>query len=333
MKSLIAAAALLASTALVEPAMAFSNTVFLDTVGLIQWGVTPDQVEADVGLPYNNNASSDSQVLALVYNFDGLTWQTWHSDTFDNSDPVWYGILLQSHFPDTNNTAYRAFLQPDPNNPSIANIVVILCSDNLCTDWLYGYAADAIPLDGSPEGFGNNNALQIFTNPKNGTIDYAVNGNLASQNSMPQMQIDASTNYGGSPFSLPVSNLFYQVGCDNLWASNLNYHTCVIGYEEEVYFYTGPQPVYPLSSVANSFFTTSPSGQIQALHLNYGIAVYGDLPTVYLAGDINSFLDGNASWFATTATPEVYQYYSYPLTDSAGYTGGLWPATWNPYPN
>jgi hypothetical protein len=332
--SIVSATALLASLAVASPASAFSSSVFFDTVAVVQWGVTPDQVEADVGLPTDNNPTSDSQVFAVAYNFNGFLWQTWHSDPYGNADPIWYGVLLQSRFFDTNMIGYRAYLQSDPEDPNVANIVVLLCSDNNCTDWMYGYAADAIPLDGAQDGSGNNNELEIFTNPQNGTMDYTVNGNLASQNSnMAQMQIDASTNYGGSPFSMPVAGMYYQVGCDNLWNSDLNYYTCVVGFMEEVYFYTGPSPVFPITPVIDSFFTTSPSGQIQALHLSSGIAVFGDLPTVYLAGDIDHFLDGNASWFAAQANPEVYQYYSYPLTDSGGSTGGLYPATWNPYPN
>jgi hypothetical protein len=57
----------LASAALTHDASAFSNTVYFDTVELVQLGVTPDQVQTDIGFALNNNPVSDSQVLSVAY--------------------------------------------------------------------------------------------------------------------------------------------------------------------------------------------------------------------------------------------------------------------------
>lgn len=334
-KSLMAA--LLASTALAHNALAFSSTVYCDTCELVQLGVTPDQVQADVQFPVNNNPVSDSQVLSITYNFNGWTWQTWHQDQQGNPDPESYGTLVQSHFP--NNPllkAYWSLLEPDPVNPNVAHIKVNLCSDDQCTDWLTGYAQDAAPLDG--DGFNNNHVLNIFTNPRTGSVDYVLDGNRASLNgSMPQMVIDASTNYGGSPFSLPIANIYYQVGCDKIFSDpsyppDISYKTCIIGNIEEVFFYTGPFAVSPIPPIIQSFYTTSQSGLIQALPLNFGLALYGELPTVYLAGDVNQFPDGNAGWFRAQANPEVLPYAVVGLTDLQGNVGSLQPSVWHPYP-
>ena len=289
MKSISLTAALLASTALAPDALAFSNTVYFDTVELVQYGTTPDQVQADVGFPLNNAAYSDSQIFSAVYNFNGWTWTTRHQDQYGNPDAVWYGTLIQSHFPDS--PLYKGYLvqlEPDPNNPNMADLVVMLCSDDQCTDWLFGIANDACPLDNS------DHVLNVFTNPATGIVDYALDGILASTDqSYPSMQIDASTNYGGNVFTLPVAGMYYQSGCDLTFSDpnypDVNYKTCIIGNMEEVFLYTGPYAVAPTPNIIQSFYTTSGSF-IQALSLNYGVAPYGTLPTVYLGGDITRSL-------------------------------------------
>lgn len=336
MKTPLIAIGLLASAALTTPAMAFSSTVYLDTVELVQLGVTPDQVQSHVGFPLDNNPLSDSQVLSVAYNFDGWTWWTWHQNQSGN-DPVWYGTLVESHFPDNPYLkTYWSLLSPDPNNPAMANVEILLCSDDQCTDWIYAYAMDAVPLDG--DGFNGNHVLQFFSNPRTGAMDYVLDGNRASLNpgTMPQLVIDASTNYGGNPFSLPVAGVYYTFGCDLIFSDpnypDMTYKTCIIGNVEEVYFYTGPFVVNPIDPVIRSFYTTSPSGVIQALPLNFGLAVYGELPTIYLGGDINQFPNGNASWFSAQAQPEVLPYAVVPLTDQQGNVGSLQTSVWNPYP-
>ncbi len=335
MKKLLSAALL--ATTLSTPAFAFTSSVFFNTVELVQFGQTPDQVQRDVGFPLNNNPTSNSQVLSVIYNFNGWTWWTTHYAQ-GRPDPVWYGTLVQSHFQDNiyMKTVWYTLIPDTNNDPNVATLNVVLCSDDQCTDWLYAYALNAIPLDGDG-GITANHSLQIFTNTHRGTADYAFDRNLASNNpDMPPMVVDTSANYGGSHFSLPIAGATYQVGCDFIWydpaAPDPNYKTCIIGNMTQVFWYTGPYHVSATQDIVNAFSTTSPSGTIKATSLNHGLSVYGTLPTIHMGGDVDNFPNGNASWFAAQAVPEVLPYAVFPLTDSDGIRGQLEPSTWNPFP-